>query len=425
MLNNISKTYLEKYGTKINTKAINHLFQKSKIYDNEHIYISGNFKSLKNFQKHILQATSWRIMKYSHYGLYTKDNNYFAILLKRYLFLKQIGFQKNDVFIISGETDPGVKSVMAYFQNLKGEVFHVLPSIKANSFFQFKFSKQIEETSPAFELVVETIFDGRRVANIIRKNNVLTANLKINYPHPKDAENYLLKKINDERVSRGIKPLEPDQNISKIALKHSKLMAKKQRVFHSNLSKEISRLNSFYSNISENVGSSRHISSIHNGFLTSPAHFKNIVNDSFSKVGIGVTYKTVGNEQVIYVTQVFLHPHNEISMDNFNTDYFLNFININRRERGLPPLVEDKNLLHEASLFIKKENKIKKLTSFLSLSNSDLKRIAYNRIRTQSLFSITNNPALYEKDFTHLALLLPAKNDLTRKSLLLLASYKK
>ena len=195
MLNNISKTYLEKYGTKINTKAINHLFQKSKIYDNEHIYISGNFKSLKNFQKHILQATSWRIMKYSHYGLYTKDNNYFAILLKRYLFLKQIGFQKNDVFIISGETDPGVKSVMAYFQNLKGEVFHVLPSIKANSFFQFKFSKQIEETSPAFELVVETIFDGRRVANIIRKNNVLTANLKINYPHPKDAENYLLKKI--------------------------------------------------------------------------------------------------------------------------------------------------------------------------------------------------------------------------------------
>lgn len=420
-----ARRYYRDYGSKIDSSKLNAILLKYKIYDSDHVFISGNFKSTDRFKKHIEKKLSWKIRKYNYYGYYRYKNSYFGIILKKYLDLTYVGVRDNDLFEISGRLYPDVKKVMAYFQGPEGGVFHILPSNTNNRGFVFRFTKDVGYKSKAFELIVETKHNGRKVANIIRKYVDHGKSLMASFANPREAEMFLLKKINNERVSRGMLPLEPHYELAKVALKHSVKMAEKGLIFHSG-KEDIAKLKNYYSNVSENVAASRFITDIHRGFVNSPLHFKNMLEEEVTKVGIGIHYAKKDGKDYIYATQIFYKPENVVVGRSLVSEKgFLSYVNKQRIERGVPPLKVDNALFKETKLFLKRENNLNKLSNFLSLSNLKLKRIAYNRLQTYSLYSVKKNPAFFEKTFTHLALILPKDHDPRKNSLIVLASYKK
>jgi len=424
MLSRVAGNYLKIYGTRIVTSNIFNLLIRSGIYDVEHAAFSGKFKSLKEFKMHIKNKMSWQLMSYSHIGYNGRGGRYFAVLIKRYVDLDFVGYRGKNLYVITGKLRPGIEKIMACVQGVRGNIYHVLPSITVDRRFTFKFSGKGNWRNCIFELMVVTEHEGRRVAGIVRQRVQERKLSKVSFNKPRDASRYLIKLINKERVSRGLTPLVPDILLSSIALSHSKEMAKRKRTFHSDIDKKVASIGEFYSKLSENVGASKFIDGIHSGFINSPLHLKNILDEQVSKVGVGVEYAMRGGEKYIYAAQIFFRPY-PVHKNKLTGSYFTSYINSERKKRGVPPLQYDRKLYSEAKLFLKREVEFDRIADFFSLSGLNLKRIAYNHLTTQSLFSTRNNPAFYEKEFTHLALVIPEDKNLKKKSLIILASYRK
>jgi uncharacterized protein YkwD len=90
---------------------------------------------------------------------------------------------------------------------------------------------------------------------------------------------------NRARRAAGLSPLRIDPQLSRVAEVHSYWMQRKDQLFHSN------RLGWKVTNwvrIGENVGFGNSIESLQSAFMNSPAHRQNILDPSFTYVGISV-----------------------------------------------------------------------------------------------------------------------------------------
>lgn len=90
---------------------------------------------------------------------------------------------------------------------------------------------------------------------------------------------------NQARRAAGVGALTIDPELSRVAEMHSYWMDRKNELFHSNrLDWKITNWN----RIGENVGIGKSVSSLQAAFMNSPAHRRNLLDPSFTYVGISV-----------------------------------------------------------------------------------------------------------------------------------------
>lgn len=102
-----------------------------------------------------------------------------------------------------------------------------------------------------------------------------------------DAES-LLELINGERAAAGLEALESDPALTGIAVKWSKKMAKSNRLSHNPaLRDQVDAAVPEWRSLGENVGVGGDIDSLHQAFMASAGHRRNVLGD-FDRAGIGV-----------------------------------------------------------------------------------------------------------------------------------------
>ncbi len=111
----------------------------------------------------------------------------------------------------------------------------------------------------------------------------------------------MLRLTNDSRAERDLDPLKLNVELSAAALRHSRDMAKKGKLFHSsNVPSELSPWR--WSTWGENVGyTTADLAELQRAFMNSPDHRANILDPDFRKVGIGV----VRRDGYLWVTVIF------------------------------------------------------------------------------------------------------------------------
>ena len=115
------------------------------------------------------------------------------------------------------------------------------------------------------------------------------------------AEAEFVELINESRTAQGLKPLRVASDLVSAARSHSRDMAAQDRLHHNpNLGSDVSN----WKRLSENVGFGQTVPSLHDAFMNSTGHRRNILDDNVTEVGIGV-YMDGRN---LWVTEVFRLP---------------------------------------------------------------------------------------------------------------------
>lgn len=114
-------------------------------------------------------------------------------------------------------------------------------------------------------------------------------------------EGDFLAKINSSRASAGLSPLSVDGGLRSYARKHTDAMIEAGEIFHSSSSQIAKAAGSGWDRLGENVGRGNSPSSLHEAFMASAGHKKNILGD-YNYVGIG----TGTRDGTLYVTVVFM-----------------------------------------------------------------------------------------------------------------------
>jgi hypothetical protein len=117
-----------------------------------------------------------------------------------------------------------------------------------------------------------------------------------------DVSDYL-GRINATRAAAGVAPLTLDGELSGLAQAWAQQLADWQRLQHaSDLSVGVTQP---WKKLGENVGRGGTTAAIYPAFVASPTHYANIVDPSFTRIGIGVVYGSDGKQ---YTVQRYLAP---------------------------------------------------------------------------------------------------------------------
>ncbi len=115
---------------------------------------------------------------------------------------------------------------------------------------------------------------------------------------------HLLALVNQERTSRGLRPLEGRDDIADIARPHTANMASQRNIWHNNgyfTARTRSSLGA--KGLGENVAMARSVEVAHQALMDSPGHRANILNGSFDAAGLSVVHDEGG---YVYVTENFV-----------------------------------------------------------------------------------------------------------------------
>lgn len=116
---------------------------------------------------------------------------------------------------------------------------------------------------------------------------------------PSADEKLMAGKINRERNMRSAEDLKLANGLSSLAQRHSCAMAAEGRLYHTeNLGKKVKN----WKILGENVGQGWDLELIHQEFMASEHHRRNILDGRFTYVGSGVCPDEFGN---YWVTQIF------------------------------------------------------------------------------------------------------------------------
>jgi uncharacterized protein YkwD len=113
-------------------------------------------------------------------------------------------------------------------------------------------------------------------------------------------ESEFVARINELRASQGIGPLEVHSRLTQMGRDWSLNMALADGISHNPALAAWAP--SDWTRLGENVGVGGSVASLHDAFVTSPAHYRNLVDPQFRYVGIGIVY----DDGRIYVTQQFM-----------------------------------------------------------------------------------------------------------------------
>lgn len=114
-------------------------------------------------------------------------------------------------------------------------------------------------------------------------------------------ESEFVAKINAERGAAGLPALQVAGDLTSVARRHSTRMADADNLHHNpNLSGAVSG----WQKVGENVGRGPSVGPIHQAFMNSPGHRRNILDGDFTQVGVGVVVR----DGQVWVTEVFRRP---------------------------------------------------------------------------------------------------------------------
>lgn len=118
-------------------------------------------------------------------------------------------------------------------------------------------------------------------------------------PAHADAEAGFVAGINAERAAQGLGPLEVYWDLVDDARAHSQRMMDGGAIFHN---PDLASVCSSWQALGENVGVGGTVGSLHQAFMSSPAHRGNILGD-YNYVGVGVAQESADK---LWVTVVFM-----------------------------------------------------------------------------------------------------------------------
>ncbi|HVE46482.1 MAG TPA: CAP domain-containing protein, partial [Acidimicrobiales bacterium] len=110
-----------------------------------------------------------------------------------------------------------------------------------------------------------------------------------------------LAKLNELRLQRGLRPLAVREDLAAVARSWSQQMLRANDISHNpNLSAQAP---SDWTRLGENVGVGGSVQQIHDAFVASPTHLRQMVDGAFDSVGIGVS---LAPDATIFVTVNFM-----------------------------------------------------------------------------------------------------------------------
>lgn len=112
-----------------------------------------------------------------------------------------------------------------------------------------------------------------------------------------ESELGFLERINEARRRHGLRAVDLDPELSKVAQHHSYHMKTEQRLYHTPAEKLRERVTN-WELLGENVGRGSEVDSLHRSFMESDDHRQVVLNEEFRFVGIGVSH----DEDQMWVT---------------------------------------------------------------------------------------------------------------------------
>jgi uncharacterized protein YkwD len=112
-------------------------------------------------------------------------------------------------------------------------------------------------------------------------------------------EQELFTYINNERSAAGLATLALSSKLSRMARNHSQHMAAERNLYHSCLRCRFQGRR--WSVLGENVGFGGSVLEVHQRFMSSDVHRRNILGGAYRRVGVGV----VGRGRRVWVTEIF------------------------------------------------------------------------------------------------------------------------
>lgn len=133
--------------------------------------------------------------------------------------------------------------------------------------------------------------------------------------HPTSDEKLLLDAANRDRAAEGLQLLHWDDALATGAEKHAELMARENKLSHEfpgelSLAERAAQAGAKFSMIAENVAIGPDAAGIHDGWMHSPGHRKNILNPNVSAVGIAV----MEGERELFAVEDFSKPVEDLSL---------------------------------------------------------------------------------------------------------------
>jgi uncharacterized protein YkwD len=112
--------------------------------------------------------------------------------------------------------------------------------------------------------------------------------------HPSADERQLLDAANRERTAAGLQSLKWDDALAAAAREHARLLARENVLSHQlpgepSLEQRVAQAGAKYAMVAENVAIGPNPEEIHDGWMHSPGHRKNILNADATAVGIATT----------------------------------------------------------------------------------------------------------------------------------------
>jgi len=135
-------------------------------------------------------------------------------------------------------------------------------------------------------------------------------------PHPSAEDKLLLDATNRERSAAGLQPLKWDEALAAAARQHAQVMVSQNLLLHQcldepPLDQRAAKAGARFSMIAENIAVGPNPETIHNGWMHSPGHRKNILNADVSAVGIATMRGSGG----LFAVQDFSRPVEALSLE--------------------------------------------------------------------------------------------------------------
>jgi hypothetical protein len=133
---------------------------------------------------------------------------------------------------------------------------------------------------------------------------------------PSVDEKLLLDAANRERTAAGLQALKWDDALAAAAREHARLLARENVLSHQlpgepSLEQRLARAGAKYAMVAENVAIGPNPEEIHDGWMHSPGHRKNILNADATAVGIATTRGSGG----LFAVQDFSRKVTDLSLE--------------------------------------------------------------------------------------------------------------
>jgi len=122
-------------------------------------------------------------------------------------------------------------------------------------------------------------------------------------PDPAAAEADFVGRINALRRSKGLGEVVVDGELVAFARRWAAKMAADDRISHNpNLRRDAP---GDWEKLGENVGVGTTVERLHNAFVASPSHYRNLVDRDFTRIGVGVV---IGRDGALFTAHEFMQP---------------------------------------------------------------------------------------------------------------------